>query len=198
MSTVTPSPRDRLLATADRLFYEEGIHTVGIDRIIEEAGVAKASLYACFGSKEGLVLAYLRARLEARQARITRHLATLDAPRAQILGVFDALATYFVEPNFHGCAFMNAGADSPSGSAVAGAVAESRAWTAALFFDLARQAGITDPDDVARQLVQIYDGAMTSAHLDRDPDAAATAKRSATTVIDAASTRRRRPGTKRT
>jgi AcrR family transcriptional regulator len=193
MSTVTPSPRDRLLAAADKLFYTEGIHTVGIDRIIDEAGVAKASLYASFGSKEGLILAYLHARLEGRQARIIRHLATLDTPRSRILGVFDVLGTYVAERDFHGCAFMNANAESAPGSAVAGAAAASRAWTAALFTDLAQQADVSDPDQLAGQLVQIYDGAMVVAHMDRDRDAAATAKRSAATLIDAAGSRRRRP-----
>jgi AcrR family transcriptional regulator len=193
MSTVTPPPRDRLLAAADRLFYAEGIHTVGIDRIIDEAGVAKASLYTSFGSKEGLILAYLRARLEGRQVRINQHLATLDTPRAQILGVFDVLATYCAEPDFHGCAFMNASAESPPASAVARAAAESRAWTVALFAALARQAGAGHPDRLARQLVQIYDGAMIAAHMDRDHNAAATAKLSAAALIDAAGSRGHRP-----
>jgi AcrR family transcriptional regulator len=193
MSAVTPSPRDRLLAAADRLFYEEGIHTVGIDRIIDEAGVAKASLYACFGSKEGLILAYLQARLEGRQDRIGRHLATLDTPRAQILGVFDVLGTYFAEPDFHGCAFMNASAESSPASAVGRAAAGSRAWTAALLARLAREAGVGHPDQLARQLVQLYDGAMMTAHMDRDRNAAATAKRSAATLIDTALLRRERP-----
>jgi AcrR family transcriptional regulator len=72
----TPAPassaRERLLAAADELFYEEGIHTVGIDRIIEQAGVAKATLYSLFGSKDGLIRAYLQARLERRVAAGTR------------------------------------------------------------------------------------------------------------------------------
>ena len=64
--TVAVSARERLLAAADELFYEEGIHVVGIDRIIDKAGVAKATLYSTFGNKEGLILAYLQARLELR------------------------------------------------------------------------------------------------------------------------------------
>src|SRR5215510_7649264 len=103
-----PSARSRLLATADQLFYDEGIHTVGIDRIIEQAGVAKATLYSAFGSKEGLIVAYLHGRLVRRQRRTERALAEVDDPRARILVVFDVLDAFFKEPGFRGCAFMNA------------------------------------------------------------------------------------------
>src|SRR5882757_8493036 len=64
------SARERLLAAANELFYKEGIHTVGIDRVIEKAGVAKASLYTTFGSKDELVRAYLAERFEVRKKRI--------------------------------------------------------------------------------------------------------------------------------
>src|ERR1700729_754728 len=86
------SARDRLLAAADELFYENGINLVGIDRVIEHAGVAKASLYDCFGSKEELIRAYLKGRAEKRQARIVERLAGLETPQEKILGVFDMLA----------------------------------------------------------------------------------------------------------
>src|SRR5689334_8868016 len=86
------SPRERLLQAARELFYAEGVHTVGIDRVIERAGVAKASLYSTFGSKEGLVRAYL----EDYQARVLgRRRAAAEAesdPVAAILAVFDSLA----------------------------------------------------------------------------------------------------------
>src|ERR1700726_605005 len=86
------SARERLLAAADELFYENGINLVGIDRLIEHAGVAKASLYDCFGSKEELIRCYLQARSERRQARIRERMAQFLAPRDKILGVFDLLA----------------------------------------------------------------------------------------------------------
>jgi len=78
------SARERLLAAANELFYEEGVHTVGIDRVIERAGVAKASLYSTFGSKEELVRAYLQARAEERQRRISAVIAKHDDARARI------------------------------------------------------------------------------------------------------------------
>jgi AcrR family transcriptional regulator len=181
-----PTARDRLLAAADELFYAEGIHTVGIDRVIERAGVAKATLYASFGSKEGLIRAYLQARLEDRQGRTNRALAALETPRDRILGVFDVLARYCEAPGFHGCAFMNASAESAADSAAVEMSEVSRSWTRSLFADLARQAGAADPGQLARQLMQLYDGAMVSARMDRDSNAAATAKATAAAIIDAA------------
>src|ERR1700684_4332700 len=85
------SARERLLAAADELFYADGVHTVGIDRVIERAGVAKATLYSAFGSKDELIRCYLTARHAARQERMTRKLARYDTPRARLLGVFDVL-----------------------------------------------------------------------------------------------------------
>src|SRR3979409_2729127 len=82
------SPRDRLLAAADELFYAEGVHVVGIDRIVERAGVAKASLYSIFGSKDELVRAYLEMHFRGRQRRIERVLGACNTPRARLLDVF--------------------------------------------------------------------------------------------------------------
>src|SRR3954466_2316212 len=83
--------RERLLAAADELFYREGINNVGIDRVLEHAAVAKASLYSTFGSKEELVRAYLQGRQQSRRARIEAAIARHRSPREQILAVFDAM-----------------------------------------------------------------------------------------------------------
>src|ERR1700728_5472199 len=83
--------RERLLAAADELFYEEGVNLVGIDRVIERAGVAKASLYDCFGSKEELIRSYLQQRHEERQARILERGSRYAAPREKILADFEAM-----------------------------------------------------------------------------------------------------------
>src|SRR5881409_872508 len=101
------SARQRLLAAADELFYEEGVHTVGIDRVIARAGVAKASLYTAFGSKDGLVQAYLLARHAVWRERVTQALTRYTNPRERLLGVFDVLGELVAEPGFHGCAFIN-------------------------------------------------------------------------------------------
>src|SRR5580765_949847 len=92
------SAHDRLLAAADELFYEEGVSAVGIDRVIERAGVAKASLYSAFGSKEELVRVYLQQRADARKRRISEGIARHDDPRDRILAVFDVLGDRAAEP----------------------------------------------------------------------------------------------------
>src|ERR1700753_619588 len=108
MTTEKPSARERLLAAAEELFYEEGVNTVGIDRVIEKAGVAKASLYSAFGSKDELIRAYLAARLAVRKERMGAACATCATPRERLLAVFDVLGAVCAEPGFRGCAFMNA------------------------------------------------------------------------------------------
>src|ERR1700742_835024 len=105
-----PSPRERLLSAADELFYDEGVHSVGIDRVIERAGVAKASLYSAFGSKDELVRAYLELREAGRRQRISERIAKHEAPRDRILAVFDLLGEQAALPGYRGCAFINASA----------------------------------------------------------------------------------------
>ena len=180
-----PSARDRLLAAANELFYTEGVHTVGIDRVIEQAGVAKASLYNTFGSKEELVRAYLEDRHASTAGRITRALARYDTPRDRLLGVFDAQGELFAEPEFRGCAFVSASAESPS-DVVEQAAADYRGWVRGLFTGLAREAGVPDPEGLARQLHLLYDGASLSARMDHDRSAAVAARAAAEALLGAA------------
>jgi AcrR family transcriptional regulator len=189
MSTKTMdrrSARERLLTAADELFYEEGVHTVGIDRVIERAGVAKATLYSAFGSKDELIRAYLQARHAARRERIARKLARYDNPRERLLGIFDVLGESFAEPGFRGCAFVNASAEARPGSPIEEVSDESRAWVRSLLVELGQAAGAADPERLARQLALLYDGATVSARMDRDPGAAAAARAAAVTLVDAA------------
>ncbi|WP_306185448.1 TetR/AcrR family transcriptional regulator [Streptomyces sp. MK5] len=169
-TTAPPSPRRRLLDTAARLFYAHGIHTVGIDRLIAESGIAKASFYKHFPSKDDLVAAYLDERNEQWQARLAAELPRrADDPVEQVLCVFDLLAEDFSDPTYRGCPFINAAAEYPSVPAVLQAVARRRRARADLFARLLGQAGLKDPSDLAAQLCLIYDGAMVAAQLD-DPE----------------------------
>jgi AcrR family transcriptional regulator len=181
-----PSARERLLKAADELFYAEGVQSIGIDRVIEQAGVAKASLYNLFGNKEGLVRAYL----EARHNGTTDHLiAAVDRhrdPRRRILAVFDAQAQMFAQPGFRGCAFVSAFAEAPLGGLVAQAAGEYRAWMRALFIDLAEQAGATDPTELGRQLQIMYDGGITAAWMDQDPSIASSSRAAVEALLSAA------------
>src|ERR1043166_2040245 len=136
------SARERLLAAADELFYDEGVNTVGIDRVIEKAGVAKASLYSTFGSKEELIVAYLEQRHIEREARIARWTAKYDDPRDKILAIFDSLGEAARKTSFRGCAFVNASAESRPGSRVEAVSDRARTWVRALFVSLAADAGV--------------------------------------------------------
>ena len=179
------SARERLLEAANELFYAEGVHTVGIDRVIERAGVAKASLYNTFGSKDELVRAYLEGRHARIAARVTRYLERYPDPRGRLLGVFEAQGELFAEPAFRGCAFVSASAESP-GESVSRASGEYRDWVRGLLTGLAREAGVAEPERLGRQLHMIYDGASLSARMDRDPAASVTARAAAEALLDAA------------
>jgi len=186
VTTGRKTARERLLDAADELFYAEGIRSVGIDRVIEQAGVAKASLYNTFGSKDELIRAYLHARHVEIRDRVAGAVAQRDSPRDQLLAVFDALADRLADPSYRGCAFINASAEAQPGSVVVEASDEHRAWLRGLFVDLARAAGAADPSALAAQLVLLYDGAVQSARMDRDPAAARTARTLAESLLDSA------------
>jgi AcrR family transcriptional regulator len=182
-----PSPRlsarDRLLAAADDLFYSEGVHVVGVDRIVERAGVTKATLYNTFGSKEGLVGAYLEQHMRRRQKRIERILAANDTPRKRILGIFAEVEDLLAGSQFRGCRFINAAAEARPGDASEVASEEYRGWLMTVFTDLAEAAGASDAKQLARQLLLLYDGAAVAARMDQDRHGAAIATRSGVVAL---------------
>jgi AcrR family transcriptional regulator len=184
--TRRPSARERLLASANELFYDEGVHTVGIDRIIEHAGVAKASLYNTFGSKDALVRAYLESRQASVTQRIMRAVDRYDAPRERLLAVFEGQGDLFAQPGYRGCAFARACAESHPGDLAEQAADAYRGWVRALLTELAAQAAVPEPGPLARQLHLLYEGASQSARMDRDPSAAAAARAAAAALLDAA------------
>ncbi|MFD7718287.1 TetR/AcrR family transcriptional regulator [Streptomyces sp. NPDC059814] len=185
-STAKPSARERLLASANELFYAEGVQSVGIDRVIEHAGVAKASLYNTFGGKEQLVRAYLDTRHAGTVDRITRAVAERDTPRERMLAVFESQARQFDRPDFRGCAFIRAGAEANPGGMVQEAADTFRGWMRELFTRLAAEAGAADPGALGHQLQLLYDGAGISALMDHDPAVAAASRAAATALIAAA------------
>ena len=186
------SARDRLLDAASELFYEHGVHTVGIDTIIERAAVAKATLYSTFGSKEELVRAYLEARHASRRATVLAEMELHDDPRGKLLALFDVLVTTVKQPEFRGCAFANASAESGPDSAAAEVTRKVRAWLLGVMAEQATALGIAEAG-LARQLTLLYDGALVQSRLDRGPAAATAAKVAAQVLIDAASPAGRKP-----
>jgi AcrR family transcriptional regulator len=179
--------RDRLLAAADELFYAEGVHVVGVDRIVERAGVTKASLYTTFGSKDELVRAYLENHFRRRQERVAQILSSHTTPRERLLAVFGEVEGLLAGAAFRGCRFISAAAESGPGDPGEVVAEKYRAWLWSLFTDLARANGVRDAKQVGRQLFLLYDGAAVAARMDNDRGAAARAVRAAAiAVLDAA------------
>jgi AcrR family transcriptional regulator len=184
--TRRPSPRERLLEAADELFYADGVHTVGIDRVLERADVARASLYGTFGSKDELIRAYLERRMTVMQARLRAAADAHDDPRERLLSVFDAQAVTFAQPGYRGCAFNRASAEAQPDSAAYEVPRTYRRWLRGYLTELAASAGAAEPDVLARQIHLLYDGAMTARSLDDDADVAAAVKAAAAALLEGA------------
>src|ERR1700749_985677 len=183
-----PSMKDRILETADRLFYLQGIRAIGVDTIAAEIGISKRTLYNHFPSKDALISAYLERRLVQRPP-------SDKSPVEQILGVFDSLERRFASKDFRGCPFVNAvaevGTESKSVRKIAVAFKESRRlW----FRDLLIQIGVADPDALATQLVLLVDGSIAQDLVRDDPAMARAAKEAAKVLLANASVRLDGPG----
>lgn len=155
-----PAVSAKILSVASDLFQREGIRVIGVDRIILEAEIAKATFYRHFPSKEDLVLAYLGERHLRVMAGFARARVDHDTPRAQIAGIFGRLREKAEDPGFRGCAFALAVAEHGE-SARIGALARrhKEAVTEALEA-IASRARLADPERVARHLALLYDGAL--------------------------------------
>jgi AcrR family transcriptional regulator len=179
-------PRERLLQAARELFYTEGVHTVGIDRVIERAGVAKASLYSTFGSKEGLVSAYLD---DYHDSVIGRRRAAAEAesdPVAAILAVFDSLARDYQRPDYNGCAFSGARAEEPAGGPVDAAARAYRAEMREIFSELCMKAGASEPELLGWQLQLLYSGGAESAKIERNAEVPVAQRAAVETLLRSA------------
>jgi AcrR family transcriptional regulator len=172
-----PAMKDRILETADRLFYLQGIRAVGVDTIAAEIGISKRTLYNHFPSKDALISAYLERRFVAPRP-------SDKPPVEQILGTFDSLERRFSARDFRGCPFVNAiaelGSEDQSVRKIAIAFKESRRlW----FRDLLVQLGVTDAEELATQLALLVDGSIAQDLVRNDPAMARAAKEAATVLL---------------
>ncbi|WP_236794508.1 TetR/AcrR family transcriptional regulator [Amycolatopsis sp. GM8] len=168
MVSTDSSPRDRLLASARRLFYAEGIHTVSVDRLITEAGATRATFYRHFAAKEDLVEAYLRATDADLRAAVADRLDQPN-PRQAAAALLELIGQITCSAGFRGCHFINASAEYPDPTdPIRVAVAEHRAWFQETVTHLAARTGHPDPGYAGRVLVLLHDGALSAAELD-DP-----------------------------
>jgi AcrR family transcriptional regulator len=182
-ASATPA-RERILDTAFRLFYARGLRAVGVDTIIAESGVAKATFYKHFPAKDELIVAYLDKvdGVWTGQLRAAAEAAGPD-PADQLVGLFDALRTACRRDGYRGCAFINAAAEAEPGSAVHDRTVAHKQAVLAWMRDLARRAGAADPDRLARTLSLLLDGGLASGALDADPEAAEAARQAADRLV---------------
>jgi AcrR family transcriptional regulator len=172
--------RERILDTADRLFYRQGVRAVGVDTIAAEIGISKRTLYNYFPSKDALIAAYLTRRL--RLAPLS------DLPAVeQILGDFDRLERSFAGSGFRGCPFVNAVAELKEPKHEANRIAlafkeQRRQWFRALLARL----DVADAERLATQLMLLVDGAIAGALVRGDPTIARAARDAARTLLAAA------------
>ncbi len=170
MTKGTGHARQQILEVASRLFYREGFRAVGVDTIVEQSGVAKMTLYRYFPSKDDLIVAYLEQSNNKFWQWFDESISShLDAPRDQLIALFQALGTQTITSSCHGCSFQTAAAEFPEpqhpGHRVA--LAHKQAVRARLY-DLATKAGATSPGALADQLLLLMDGAFVAARMFND------------------------------
>ncbi|KMS75525.1 TetR family transcriptional regulator [Streptomyces viridochromogenes] len=193
--TMTPAAR-RVLEAAERLFYERGIHAVGVDLIAAEAGVTKKTLYDRFGSKERIVVEYLAGRDERWRAFLAQYVDDhLDAAhataRARVLAVFDASRAWSAEQASKGCSMVNAHAEISDPSHPAHPVITGqKEWMLALFTGLAEDIASNAPDGaldaarLGRTLMLLHEGALVAHGLNVFPDPIAHAREQAEALLE--------------
>ena len=184
---VASPARERILETAFRLFYAHGLRAVGVDWIIAESGVAKATFYKYFPSKDELVLAYLDRvdTIWSGQLHAAAEAAGPD-PADQLVGLFGALHAACRRDGYRGCAFINAAAEATPGTPVHERTLAHKRAVLAWVRELAEQAGAEDPAGLARSITLLLDGGLASGALDADPAAADRASSSARVLVSAA------------
>jgi AcrR family transcriptional regulator len=179
--------RERLMQSAERLFYAEGIRATGIERILEESGVGRASFYRLFRSKDDLVVEVLRSRDSRWRAWLEDAVTARGLPAAgRPVAVFDALAERFGRHDFRGCAFINTMVETADPVSPAfRAAAEHKRRVVAYLDRLLTEAGYAGHEALARQFLLLVDGAIVTALRERTNEPAGSAKAVAIALLAA-------------
>jgi len=189
LPTLTPGAR-RVLDAASALFYERGIHAVGVDTIAEAAGVTKKTLYDRFGSKEALVVSYLQHRDARWREHLAGYLTAAPEPGVdRVLVVFDAAIAWSGTNGPKGCSAINARAeigDGHDGHPVFPEVSRQKVWLLDLFTELCREAALAEPDAIARALMLLYEGAIVTVGMETFARPLEVARTVAATLLAAA------------
>lgn len=163
---MTTSARERILETADRLFYRDGFHAVGVDTIVAEAGVAKMTLYRHFPSKEHLIAAYLERANRQFWDWLDGAMRGIDDPEGRLVGMFEAIEELTSSPRCLGCTFQGTAAEFPDRDHLGHRVAiDHKRRVRERFAELGRAAGLANPDRLADELLLLMDGGWVAARM---------------------------------
>lgn len=170
----TPWAKQRILDTANELFYNDGIRVVGIDRLISVSSVTKATFYKHYGSKDTLILKYIRGRHEAMRLDLTRIIDESGSANDALRLIVAELSARILTPGFRGCAFLNAAAEFPDPQhPVRAVVTTHREWYTDVLANLLGDIGHPMPGDAADEILLAIDGAQAGGYAG-DPIAATT------------------------
>jgi AcrR family transcriptional regulator len=186
---VLPNPsatRARILDTATSLFYERGVHAVGVNEIAARAGASKLSLYRYFPSKDELVRTMLSEHSDRIHSWLDRETATAPPGPQRALAVFDLLIGWFAQPNYHGCAIVNGITDTRAEPSVAAIARAHLHRYRDLLTDRLSGLDIDDPAALARRLLLLIEGASVVTSIDGDATAGVDARAAAAALIASA------------
>jgi AcrR family transcriptional regulator len=176
--------REKILATAEKLIYENGIHATGMDLLVKTSGVARKSIYRYFANKDEVAAAALNARDIRWMTWFRSECEKAQTPEARILGIFDALKSWFASDGFRGCAFINtAGEVGDADDPVRQIAKLHKKKLLDYTLELTSALGINDPTGLAKQLLLIIEGTITVAHVMGDHTALDSAREIARVLL---------------
>lgn len=180
-----PTNRERLMETAGDLLYRVGPHAVTVDRLADEAGLTKPTVYNLFGSKDALVAETLERRAEQIRAHLEQRMATHREPGRNLLELLEAHAEMLTADAFHGCPLVIAAVQSPESESAKALAHAHKAWLQSRMTQLARRAGFRSPDALAWSLLLLLEGAAAMSAVQPTGDIIKHARVAARTILEA-------------
>jgi AcrR family transcriptional regulator len=173
--------RERIIDTASRLFYTQGYNSTGINQVIKEADVAKASLYQHFHSKEDLLIEYLTITSNETEKSLRDHIAKYKTPKEKVLATFDFLAKFVKQTEYNGCNFLNVVAEIPhENEKVRSLIRKQKNGIRALFTEILKPA---HKESLADELYLLFDAALITSRVHRDLWPVKTARKTAERIL---------------
>ncbi|NDK35229.1 TetR/AcrR family transcriptional regulator [Rhodovulum sulfidophilum] len=178
--------RDELVRKALDIFYRDGFHATGLDRLSDETGISKTTMFRHFRSKDDLILATMQRRDDGVRAWLHHRMDAAGPPRTRLMALYDALGEWVAEPGFRSCLFLRAAAEYPDPAhPIHRLASEHKRRLARQVEAVAAEAGAADPGGLSRALLLLKDGAAVAAHLGHAEDPVADARAGAEAILAA-------------